>query len=416
TMNNSFTIENELKAAINNDQITQLIKGIFKADGSLNNDNIADLALRINANHNIDNRDNKNARINILFKLAKQINNPELNSYVAHLNELRSKDINFFREGLFATHLNDLTNKIAAIIKKSNTTQSSHDITTILNDISERYAQLITLAMDVNKNVEQANTYIAIAEHFKTECLALSFDGTSADDLKLQKLSQLDIAHLQQKMLRYYASNDIVQSYYDNKKQINHHMHEKLQGINKPSVESFLQRNSMELIYGTLVGLLYFAGIALLLISGGLLAPLSIALIAVSVAVTASMVATGPDIYKNEQKYAKSHIDYANEINSIKEDHQNQVIKAEHSLQKGINVSVFIEPKKPDFVAKIDTNKKKPLTAERVAHALWLQDKDTKTTTSAKNRFSMWASHQTNLGFGVEEVEQVLKEKYEMKL
>lgn len=59
-------------------------------------------------------------------------------------------------------------------------------------------------------------------------------------------------------------------------------------------------------------------------------------------------------------------------------------------------------PTQPQLIISgVKIDKMHPLTAERVVHALWLKDENPVETELEKNRFSLWATKQTNLGFGM---------------
>lgn len=66
----------------------------------------------------------------------------------------------------------------------------------------------------------------------------------------------------------------------------------------------------------------------------------------------------------------------------------------------------------PSFLSYLKV-KPKQLTAETVAHALWLTDKGVKPTNASKTAFELWAKKQ-NLLFNQDDVERCLASSYVM--
>ncbi|MBL7481604.1 ankyrin repeat domain-containing protein [Legionella bononiensis] len=75
-------------------------------------------------------------------------------------------------------------------------------------------------------------------------------------------------------------------------------------------------------------------------------------------------------------------------------------------------VNLLRDPPYPFFLEHLKVKPRK-LTAETVAHSLWLSDKDAKTTTASKSEFGFWASKQ-DLHFTQDDIEQCLT-SYVMK-
>ena len=69
-------------------------------------------------------------------------------------------------------------------------------------------------------------------------------------------------------------------------------------------------------------------------------------------------------------------------------------------------INLLQDPPYPFFLQHLKVKPKK-LTAEKVAHSLWLSDKDVKTTTASKSEFVFWASKQ-ELNFTQDDIEQCL--------
>jgi ankyrin repeat protein len=75
-------------------------------------------------------------------------------------------------------------------------------------------------------------------------------------------------------------------------------------------------------------------------------------------------------------------------------------------------INLLREPSYPFFLQHLKVKPKK-LTAETVAHSLWLTDKDVKTTNASKSEFGLWVSKQ-DLHFTQDDIEQCLT-SYVMK-
>lgn len=413
-MDNPAAIEKELKAIIKNDKVTSLIKGVFNQDGSLNSNYIQQLHSRIKGNCNIDDRDSKSAQLNIFIELAEKTNDEELKHYITSVKTRMIEEIDFFKDGNYEQHLSELSNKIAlSLSKRPSITKTAVEINNILNQISKRYAQIEMFASDQRRNPELANTFRALAQKIKSDAQSIKFDGTHQDNGNIVLLSQFEARRVEQKVKSYYETNPVVKQYYIDKDKTNHNLQVELNKLPTPNKGGFFSRNKGSLGFGVFLGLMIGVGVALSLT--GILAPVGIALIAAGAALGTMVAAAGIDIYINEKEHAKEVSRYSGKVERLRIDHKNQLVSAEKNLQKQINLSDFLKPDKPEFLSGIRVNKKKPLTPESVAHALWLQDKGVQDTAVAKNRFSMWAAKQESLGFGIEEVEKVIQQRYVMK-
>ena len=97
---NPNQLDAALKAAINNDKIYELVKGIFNQDGSLNAGYIAQLSDRIVAasgQTNIDDRDRKMAQLNCLFDLSKQTADVSVQKNIIQVKKQISEEIDIFK-------------------------------------------------------------------------------------------------------------------------------------------------------------------------------------------------------------------------------------------------------------------------------------------------------------------------------
>lgn len=406
-MDNPTNIETELKAAIHNDKIVQLIKRIFNQDGSLNEMEIKRLKSRIVASLNIDDRDRKEAQFNCLLDWSRQKSPDDLEDPAI------TEDIDFFEDGIYETHLKKKLEALATSLRKDpKITKTTSELTVILNNISERVANLEMLAEKSYRNIELANTYKALAKRIKLESTQLKFDGTRHDENKIILLSKLDVTQLDKKIKRIYATDPTIQEYYTHKKQSNQQIEEQLARLPNPSNSSFLSRNSTSIGWGSLGGLLTAAVLGAILFP--LLPPLTLALALLGTALVIGGVLSGIGIYNNEKKHAEKINQYHDKVSKIRLDHNQELQTAEQNLQSSIDLDAFLEPEKPEFLSTINHSKRKPLTAEKVAHTLWLKDKDEKTTSAAKNKFALWAAKNEELGFGIKEVEEVIDKQYEM--
>lgn len=407
-MDNPTTIEAELKTAIHNDKIVKLIKRIFNQDGSLNEMEIKRLKSRIKSSINIDDRNRKEAQFNCLHEWLQQRSNMDLPVDIA------TEDVDFFQDGIYEFHLKKKLGTLAAVLhQNSNVTKTISELTLILNKISARVASFEMLAEESYRNIELANTYKALAKRIKLETANLTFDGTRTDENKITWLSGLDIAQLDKKIKKFYATDPTIQKYYEHKKQSNQKIQEKLTQIPNPENNSFLSRNSFSLGFGTFSGL--FTAAALGFIFFELFHPVTLTLILVGAAVVIGGVLSAVDIYINEKEHAEKITQYHDNVSKIKLGHHQQLQIAEQNLQKRINLDELLEPEKPEFLSAIKFSQRKPLTPEKVAYALWLNDKDAKATSIAKNKFALWAATHEELGFGIVEVDNVIQRQYEMQ-
>lgn len=407
-MDNPTSIEAELKDAIHNDKVVKLIKRIFNQDGSLNEIEMKRLKSRIQSSINIDDRNRKEAQFNCLHEWLQQRSNTDLQVDIA------TEDIDFFQDGIYEFHLKKKLGALAAVLhQNSNVTKTISELTLVLNNISAQVARLEMLAEESYRNIELANTYKALTKRIKLETANLTFDGTQADENKIIWLSQLDITQLDKKIKKFYATDPIVKKYYEHKKLSNQKIEEKLTQIPNPANNSFLSRNSFSLGFGASSGL--FTAAVLGFIFFELFPPLTLALILVGAAVVMGGVLSAIDIYINEKEHAEKITQYHDKVSKIKLEHNQQLQIAEQDLQKRINLDELLEPDKPEFLSTLKISKRKPLTPEKVAHALWLHDKDAKTTSIAKNKFALWAATHEELGFGIVEVDNVIQRQYEMQ-
>ncbi|HBD7399179.1 hypothetical protein [Legionella longbeachae] len=407
-MDNPTSIETELNDAIHNDKVVKLIKRIFNEDGSLNEIEIKRLKSRIKSSIIIDDRNRKEAQFNCLHEWLQQRGNTDLQVDVA------MQDIDFFQDGIYEFHLKKKLGALAAVLhQNSKATKTNSELALILNRISTRVASLEMLAEESYRNIELANTYKALANRIKLETANLTFDGTRADENKIIWLSQLDIDQLENKIKKLYATDPAIKKYFEDKKQLNQEIQEQLAQIPNPENYSFLKRKSFSLGFGALSGL--FTAAALGFIFFELFPPLTLAIILVGAAVVIGGVLSAVDIYINEKEHAESIIQYHDKVSKIKLEQNQQLQMAEQNLQKSINFDELFEPDRPEFLSIIKFSKRKPLTPEKVAHALWLNDKDAKTTSIAKNKFALWAATHEELGFGIVEVDSVIQRQYKMQ-
>ncbi|HFD2433466.1 TPA: Dot/Icm T4SS effector RavS, partial [Legionella pneumophila] len=169
-MDTPDAIERELKRVINNDKVASLIKGVFKEDGTLNGDYIRQLASRIKGNRNIDDRDRKSAQFNILIELAEQLDDEKLRHYINSIKADMAADIEFFKDGIYEQHLTELSNKISlSLSKMPSVNKKTTEIGRILNNISERYAQIKMIEDAQRKNPELAHIFKAMAQKIKSD-------------------------------------------------------------------------------------------------------------------------------------------------------------------------------------------------------------------------------------------------------
>ncbi|WP_115711498.1 hypothetical protein [Legionella sainthelensi] len=406
-MDNPTSIETELKDALNNDKVVKLIKRIFNPDGSLNEIEMKRLKSRIHSSINIDDRNRKEAQLNCLHEWLQQRSNTDLQGDIA------TEDIDFFQDGIYEFHLKKKLGTLAAVLhQNSNITKTISELTLILNNISARVAHFEMLAEESYRNIELANTYKALAKRIKLKTASITFDGTQADENKITWLSQLDITQLDKKIKNFYATDPTVKKYYEHKKLSNQKIQEKLTQTPNPENNSFLSRNSFSLGFGASSGLFTAAALGFILFE--LFPPLTLTLILVGTAVIIGGVLSAVDIYINEKEHAEKTIEYQGKVSKIKLEHNQQLQIAEQNLQKRINLDELLEPDKPEFLSTLKNSKRKPLTPEKVAHALWLNDKDAKSTSIAKNKFALWAATHEELGFGIVEVNHVIQSQYEM--
>ncbi|HAU1526514.1 TPA: Dot/Icm T4SS effector RavS [Legionella pneumophila] len=413
-MDTPDAIERELKRVINNDKVASLIKGIFKEDGTLNADYIRQLASRIKGNRNIDDRDRKSAQFNILIELAEQLDDEKLRHYINSIKADMAADIEFFKDGIYEQHLSELSNKISlSLSKMPSVNKKTTEIGRILNNISERYAQIKMIEDAQRKNPELSHIFKAMAQKIKSDFHDIKFDGTHHDNRNILLLSQFEVASVEQKIRNYYQTNPLVKQYFVDKDKANHHLQVELSRLSPPKNEGFFSRNKDSFGFSIFMGLI--VGVSAALFLTGVLAPIGVALIAVGAALITTGLVGSIDIHVNEKEYANETSHYSHEVKCLRSAHREHLVRLEKNLHEQINLSDFLTPDKPEFLSGIKVNKKKPLTPERVAHALWLQDKSARDTSVAKNRFSIWAAKQENLDFGIEEVESVIKQRYVMK-
>ncbi|KTD09149.1 hypothetical protein Lgra_2384 [Legionella gratiana] len=408
-MNSPKSIEAELKAALHNDKIVQLIKRIFNQDGSLNEMEIKRLKSRIKPSINIDDRDRKEAQFNCLLEWSQQSGSTN-----SHDDSAPPEDVDFFQDGVYQLHLKKKLGTLAATLRQNpNVTKTVSELTLILNNISERIAHFEMLAEKSYRTIELANTYKALAKRIKLEARSLKFDGTRHDENKIIRLSQLDMDQLDKKVKKFYATDPTIQEYYEHKKQSNQKIQEQLAQIPNPANNGFLSRNSFSIGFGSLSGLCTAAALGFIFFE--FFPPLTLALILVGTALVIGGILSAVDIYMNEKEHAEQTIHYHDTVSKIRLNHCHELQTAEQSLQKGIDLEAFLESDKPEFLSTLKISKRKPLTSEKVAHALWLNDKDAKTTTTAKNKFALWAAIHEEIGFGIKEVEDVIHKYYEMR-
>ncbi|AMP90110.2 hypothetical protein [Legionella pneumophila] len=413
-MDNPDAIEKELKTIINNDKVASLIKGIFKEDGTLNADYIRQLASRIKANRNIDDRDRKSAQFNILIELAEQLDDEKLRHYINSIKIDMAADIEFFKDDIYEQHLSELSNKIAlSFSKMPSVNKKTTEISRILNNISSRYAQIKMIEDAERKNPELAHIFKALAQKIQSDLHGIKFDGTRQDNRNILLLSQFEVASVEQRIRKYYQTNPLIKQYIIDRDKANHDLVIELCKLSPPGNEGFFTRNRDSFGFGIFMGLI--VGVSAALFLTGVLAPIGVALIAVGVALVTTGLVGGFDIYINEKERAKEISRYSHEVKCLRTAHKEHLVRLENSIHEQINLSDFLNPDKPEFLSGVKVNKKKPLTPEKVAHALWLQDKSARDTSVAKNRFSIWAAKQENLDFGIEEVESVIKQRYVMK-
>lgn len=239
-MDTPDAIERELKRVINNDKVASLIKGIFKEDGTLNADYIRQLASRIKGNRNIDDRDRKSAQFNILIELAEQLDDEKLRHYINSIKADMAADIEFFKDGIYEQHLSELSNKISlSLSKMPSVNKKTTEIGRILNNISERYAQIKMIEDAQRKNPELSHIFKAMAQKIKSDFHDIKFDGTHHDNRNILLLSQFEVASVEQKIRNYYQTNPLVKQYFVDKDKANHHLQVELSRLSPPKNEGF---------------------------------------------------------------------------------------------------------------------------------------------------------------------------------
>ncbi|GGI85182.1 hypothetical protein [Legionella impletisoli] len=244
-----------------------------------------------------------------------------------------------------------------------------------------------------------------------------------------------------------------------------------LQAVEQPTVHtrSFLSRNLSPFGKGLLIGLLAGVGVALALT--GVLAPLGIAIAAAATTLLVGGFSAGIMIKQNEQHFAAEERRYKEIITSIEEESlmahttslsqcigaitQSQQQEDDVDIPNSESISDFSAPSveelsssessttlelesfsnsgheeedtsleptptsgaseetivKPSFLKGIQSKK---LSPESVAHALWLKDKRSESTSESLREFSMWANKK-GLSFGEQEVQEVISKTYQMK-
>lgn len=210
------------------------------------------------------------------------------------------------------------------------------------------------------------------------------------------------------------------------------------------NAQPFIRRHAATL---TLATVALFSLVSLALVMSGVLAPLGFALstsfaiwstLTSSALVGATVVGSGIIIAREEEQLSTYK---ANRV-AINTDVDNLKVKKLEEIGKNINVSNnqesitrvvlaadFNETEfdtlqkninnvgplpKPEFLSTTKISKSQPLTAQRVARALWLYDKDVVTTSLAKNKFALWAT-KNHLDFGLKEVESELNARYTLR-
>lgn len=412
-MDTPESIEAELKTEINNNRIFNLIKGVFNPDGSLNEENLKILDSRIN-NHsqNIDNRDTKQAQLYSLTRFASKIKDVDLNRYLEKIQTRVDQDIDFFTDMNFSRHLNELADRVAlSITKQSGVKKSADYISDALKQITYNFAQVDSLADDQRKNNEMENTYRAISKKIQTDLETITFDGSRADNARILLLGNLDVQKIKNRVVNFYNTAPSVSEYYHVKQLANQVLLDRLNLLKPSQGPNFLLRNlgllGVSLPFGACIG-------AVTLFLMGVVTPLTLILIAVGVTLAATAFIAGLLIFENETALNNEKTELLSMESKLRTLHRNYVNEAEHGFQAEISLDSFLAPEKPDFLSGISTSKRKPLTPETVANAIWRRNNmNAENVAVGKSMFSLWAAKQ-GLDFGIEEVEEVLDRNYDM--
>jgi len=267
SMDHSDNIKDELKAAIRNDKIAALMQGVFHEGGSLHAAYLSELQTRLPSNANLDDRDRKQAQLNVLFGLADKRDDKILNAHIQGMKQAIIDDINFFKTGLFNGRLQELLQKMV----------SSQEENEKLQEITSLYADIKILA----------------EEHL--------FDPTNANSL--QKIAQQikEEITLHANLDRFYQKNPWAITYNQAKKRLDDEKQEALAKLNISVITGFFDRNLKPIGYALLVGSLIGLTLGLAL-SASVLPPLSITLLVISVALVVSGGLSLPIVYSNEKQ------------------------------------------------------------------------------------------------------------------
>ncbi|MDF1826953.1 MAG: DUF308 domain-containing protein [Legionellaceae bacterium] len=315
SMDNSDSIEAELKAAICNDKIANLIKGIFNTDGSVNISYLAELNTRLIPNQNFDDRDRKQAQLNILFSLADELHNEALRTF--WLNQVMEDSINCFKTDMFEPHVRALLGLL----------ELSDEEREKLKQASELYADIYMLAEEHLYQPERARKFMEIADEIKAEILSY------------------------QNIDRFLRKNAWAKKHQEDKKIIDNTKEANLAARHNPLASNFFDRNYNNLGYAALTGITVGLILGLALITSPL-PPLSIALLVIGATLVCFGGISALTVYFNEKQhtqYVKQ--DLQQDLKQYKSDglaiitkHQEALVLLRHDLPQAIQDSLIQEP------------------------------------------------------------------------
>jgi len=266
SMDNLDTIGQELKAVICNDRIADLIKDVFNTDGSLNATYLAELDKRLLPDQNLDDRDRKQAQLDILFSLADKLHNPALS--VVWLNRVNADGINVFKTDTFESHVHALL----ALLDLSDDEREK------LKQASELYADIYMLAEEHIYKPKDARIFMKIAEEMNDEILN------------------------HHNLTTFCNTHAWAQTYQQTKQQLDTKKKAALAARHTSLEQSFFARNFEALGYSALSGIAVGLILGLALITSPL-PPLSIALLIIGTVHICFAGISAPAVYFNEKQH-----------------------------------------------------------------------------------------------------------------
>jgi hypothetical protein len=302
SMDNLDSIEAELKAAICNDTIADLMKGIFNTDGSVNISYLAELNTRLIPNQNLDDRDRKQAQLDIIFSLADELHNEALRT--VWLNKVTEDGINCFKTDMFEPHVHALLGLL----------DLSDEEREKLKQASELYADIYMLAEEHLYKPEYSHRFTEIADEIKEEI------------------------HTHQNIDRFLNNNAWAREYKEAKKRLDDQKNADLAARHNPLASNFFERNYKSLGYGVITGITVGLILGLALITSPL-PPISIALLVIGAALICFGGISAHEIYFNEKQHAQDLEQYKTEGLAIITAHEEKLGLLRLALPKNIQNS-----------------------------------------------------------------------------